>query len=152
MFQFEVSTVSGVMHRSHIRVGQLPSRPRIDPGAGSLLVLWLCLHPAAGAAVPEVVRFNQHVRPILSNSCLYCHGPDARHREADLRLDTYAGATEDAAGAAAIVPGQPDESVLLERITAAAHVPLPGPRLPADRRAWARREADSGLSSLRAGG
>jgi hypothetical protein len=64
------------------------------------------------AAVPEVVRFNQHVRPILSNNCFYCHGPDPKHREAELRLDDREAAIE----YGAIVPGEPDQSTLIERV------------------------------------
>jgi hypothetical protein len=69
------------------------------------------------AAVPEQVSFNQHVRPILSGNCFYCHGPDPKHREADLRLDVRDGATVDLGGYAAIVPGKPDESALLKRVS-----------------------------------
>ncbi|HTN74881.1 MAG TPA: DUF1549 domain-containing protein, partial [Pirellulaceae bacterium] len=72
---------------------------------------------SASAAVPAQVRFNQHVRPILSNNCYYCHGPDDKHREADLRLDTRAGALADLGGYAAVVPGKPNESALLKRIS-----------------------------------
>jgi mono/diheme cytochrome c family protein len=68
------------------------------------------------AAVPEKVTFNDHVRPILSGNCFYCHGPDPKHREADLRLDTREGATADLGGYAAIVPGKPEESALLKRV------------------------------------
>jgi hypothetical protein len=67
--------------------------------------------------VPDQVRFNEHVRPILSGNCFYCHGPDPKHREADLRLDTREGATADLGGYAAIVPGKPEESALLTRVT-----------------------------------
>src|SRR5437773_2356478 len=84
-----------------------------------LLGLSLCANgPAmARAAVPEKVRFNQHVRPILSGNCFYCHGPDPKHREADLRLDLREGATLDLGGYAAVVPGKPDESALIKRVT-----------------------------------
>src|SRR5262245_36140885 len=75
------------------------------------------LASAAIAAVPEKVRFNQHVRPILSGNCFYCHGPDPKHREADLRLDNREGATTDLGGYAAIVPGRPDESALVKRVS-----------------------------------
>jgi hypothetical protein len=55
--------------------------------------------------------YNRDVRPILSDNCFYCHGPDANHREADLRLDLEAAAKE-----TAIVAGQPEESELIARI------------------------------------
>jgi len=58
------------------------------------------------------VDFNTEVRPILSENCLYCHGPDGAKREADLRLDV-----RDAAVAAkAIVPGDPDASEIIRRL------------------------------------
>ncbi|MEX2174817.1 MAG: PSD1 and planctomycete cytochrome C domain-containing protein [Pirellulaceae bacterium] len=91
------------------------------------LLLPLLVASSLPAAVPDEVRFNQHVRPILSN-CFYCHGPDEKHREADLRLDTREGAT-----AAAIVPGQPDESVLLDRVASHDESELMPP--PASKRA-----------------
>ena len=71
--------------------------------------------PAAGA---EPVQFNRDIRPILSNHCFNCHGPDAGTREADLRLDTRAGLLGDGKEAAGvIVPGQIEESPLWQRIS-----------------------------------
>ena len=74
---------------------------------------------AAGAA--DAPSFNRDIRGLLSNRCLRCHGPDAadRHGGGDdgLRLDTFAGATADLGGHAAIVPGKPDVSELVNRIT-----------------------------------
>jgi mono/diheme cytochrome c family protein len=72
----------------------------------------------SGATAQEQVRFNEHIRPILSNNCFYCHGPDEKHRKADLRLDVREGAVADLGGYAAIAPGKPDASELLRRVTA----------------------------------
>ena len=60
----------------------------------------------------EEVDFNRDIRPILSNNCFFCHGPDGETREADLRLDIR----EDAIEAFAFVPGDPEESELVYRI------------------------------------
>jgi mono/diheme cytochrome c family protein len=67
-------------------------------------------------ATADSVDFVQDVRPILSDRCFICHGPDAESRESDLRLDSFAGATEDLGGYAAVVPGDPAASELLRRV------------------------------------
>lgn len=67
----------------------------------------------------EPVSFNRDVRPILSNQCFVCHGPDAATREADLRLDTREGLFAELDGVPLIVPGDPEDSELFYRITAA---------------------------------
>jgi mono/diheme cytochrome c family protein len=79
-----------------------------------------CAAPSIGparAADAERVEFNRHIRPILADRCFPCHGPDAGKRKARLRLDTDKGARADLGGHSAVVPGKPDDSELLARIT-----------------------------------
>jgi mono/diheme cytochrome c family protein len=71
----------------------------------------------ARADTPSV-DFNRDIRPILSDKCFTCHGPDDRERKGGLRLDLHESAIGPAkSGARAIVPGQPEASELLHRIT-----------------------------------
>src|SRR4051794_18820822 len=91
----------------------------------SLLVLGFLVPVAPAAAQP--VDFNRDVRPILSNNCFACHGPDQKVRKADLRLDTQDGATADRDGSAAIVPGKPEASELVRRIATAERSELMPP-------------------------
>jgi hypothetical protein len=69
----------------------------------------------AGAA--EKISFNRQIRPLLSDQCFACHGPDANKRKSQLRLDVREEALKPAkSGELAIVPGKPDESELVARI------------------------------------
>ena len=85
-----------------------------------LTVLSVALSCSASFADDRPLQFNRDIRPILANNCYLCHGPDAKHREAGLRLDQSAGATAKLeSGQTAIVPGDPDGSALIQRITSA---------------------------------
>ena len=65
----------------------------------------------------EKISYNRQIRPILSDQCFSCHGPDANKRKAKLRLDVREEALKPAkSDAIAIVPGKPDESELITRI------------------------------------
>ncbi len=69
------------------------------------------------AAVAQEVEFNRDVRPILSDRCFFCHGPDSKNNSTPFRLDSAEGANvELMSGGRAIVPGDPDASGLIERV------------------------------------
>ncbi len=72
----------------------------------------LALTSAAARAQTGPVDFNRDVRPILSNNCFACHGPDEKVRKGKFRLDTREGALE-----VAVVPGKPEASSLIKRLT-----------------------------------
>jgi hypothetical protein len=71
------------------------------------------------ADLPQVVEFNRDIRPILSDKCFTCHGPDSANRQTKLRFDTEAGARQDLGKRFAIVPGDTAKSEMIRRITAA---------------------------------
>lgn len=62
------------------------------------------------------IDFASNIRPILSNNCFACHGPDAKARKSGLRLDIESGALADLGGYAAITKGKPEASELISRI------------------------------------
>ena len=73
----------------------------------------LLLALAAAAPAADTVEFNRDIRPILSDNCFYCHGNDASHRKAKLRLDLRDAALKKEA----FVPGKPEESELIKRLS-----------------------------------
>ncbi len=78
--------------------------------------LFLSLVVSVSDAADDI-DFNRDIRPILSGTCLTCHGPDEEAREAELRLDVFKDATADLGGYAAIVPRDADASDLINRVT-----------------------------------
>ena len=69
--------------------------------------------------IPDVVDYNFHIKPILSDKCYHCHGPDANKREAGLRLDDEASAfaeLSESPGKFALVSGKPNQSEVYHRI------------------------------------
>src|SRR3954463_5235247 len=81
------------------------------------LVLAGALATARGEEpLPQTVEFNRDIRPIFSDVCYKCHGPDKAKRKADLRLDVEASAKAKHDDGIAIVPGKPGESELIHRI------------------------------------
>jgi hypothetical protein len=80
---------------------------------------------------PQAIDYNRQVRPILSDKCYRCHGPDAAERKGGFRLDVRESAIGKAdSGETPIVPGKPEQSELLKRIHATdADVQMPPPSL-----------------------
>jgi hypothetical protein len=86
------------------------------------LGLFLAL-PVAGV---EKISYNRDIRPILSDNCFHCHGPDQKTRKGKFRLDVR----EDAVAKGAIVPGKPQESELITRIFGLHQAdPMPPPEV-----------------------
>lgn len=99
----------------------------------------------AALAGQPLVDFGRDVRPLLSDHCFACHGPDAAQRQADLRLDLAADL------AATVTAGDPDSSILIERVEsqdrdlrmppAEFHKPLSGAQVDTLRR-WVEQGAE----------
>jgi hypothetical protein len=107
--------------------------------------------PQTVSPLEKQLEFNRDIRPILSDKCYHCHGPDGSHRKADLRLDTSAGAREIHDGRRAVAPGKVSDSELIQRIisdddTEQMPPPESGKKLTADEietlRKWIEQGAD----------
>ncbi|MEM7602467.1 MAG: DUF1549 domain-containing protein [Verrucomicrobiota bacterium] len=62
------------------------------------------------------IDFNRDIRPILSDTCFHCHGPDAQNQKSDFRLDSLEHATADLGGYVGLVPGDPEASEIIYRV------------------------------------
>ena len=89
---------------------------RIPLHAAVLFVspIFLC---ASSASAADPLRYNRDIRPILSDNCFACHGPDQANRKSGLRLDVREAAVAPAeSGGIAILPGDVEKSTLIARI------------------------------------
>ena len=77
--------------------------------------VWFLVAAVACSMQAEAVDFSREILPILSNKCFVCHGPDTKKKDL-VRLDSFAGATSDLGGYAAINPKQPGESEIIARL------------------------------------
>src|SRR5436190_9056254 len=102
-----------------------------------LVAVSSCFNRNNSDTLPDTVSFNFHIRPIFSDKCFKCHGPDANKRQAGLRLDIPEEAykaLKEHPRAHAIVPFKPDLSEMFLRISStdtAIRMPPPESNLPA---------------------
>ena len=113
----------------------------------ALFIVFACFCSPLEAG--DKLDFNRDVRPILSDKCFHCHGPDEASREGDLRLDIESEAKKEFDGYFAIVPGNAEESELYHRITTDDAADLMPPRkskrnLTGEQKAVLKRWIDEG--------
>src|SRR3989449_5552112 len=85
---------------------------RMCRNLGTALSVPAIISAAVAATSSDKISYNRDIRPVLSDNCFFCHGPDKNKRKGKLRLDVR----EEAIAKQAIVPGKPDESELIKRV------------------------------------
>ncbi len=100
-----------------INLYMLPNHPPLSMRALLLCTLCLLIVGCGNPSLPDEIAFNKHIRPVLSDKCFKCHGPDAGSREGELRLDleNEAKAVREE-GYRVIDPGKPGRSEFVRRI------------------------------------
>jgi hypothetical protein len=102
----------GLLAPNSIRRGKkAPARPVLGRMTRCLWIGWTLALPALAETE---IRYGRDIRPILSDKCFFCHGPDPKTREEDLRLDLR----DEAIAAKAFIPGTPEKSKLIKLIHA----------------------------------
>jgi hypothetical protein len=113
-------------------IAAFPARLGLLLAPAALAVAALAFGPPSRSASadtpkPPTIDFNKQIRPILSENCFACHGPDEKQRKAKLRLDVKEGAFGKLRhGGFAVVPGKPDESEMITRVSSDD----PGEKMP----------------------
>lgn len=105
------------MSGSATSISSNPSQRRRTLLVGILLLPGLLAAPSSPAAE---ITFNRDIRPLLSENCYSCHGPDKNARKGKLRLDIATEATATREGRRAIAPGHPEQSEVMKRLRAAS--------------------------------
>ena len=100
-------------------------KPTMASRLGSVCLLSL-LTAICSMAASNSVQFNRDIRPIMSDTCFRCHGPDKNSRMAGMRLDIRDEALKPTkSGVTPIVPGDPDKSAIIQRIFATEREVMP---------------------------
>jgi len=119
-----------------------PSITRSLPVVVWLFIVFVNIYGTATAQqpaekLPKKIDFNRHIRPILADKCFACHGPDKEERKADLRFDVEKNAKAKRGDYYIILPGKPEQSELVKRITSSdefTQMPPPEAKKPLSKR------------------
>ncbi len=109
------------MRKRSRKISRLRARNRDSARSHIARLVLLSLFPAplafAAPSQDSKVDFQRQIRPLLSDACFQCHGPDPKVRMAGLRLDLREDLFQARTSGAPVVPGDPDDSLILQRIT-----------------------------------